>query len=338
VEARLSDDDGRALWLSLFREVRGQRLLAPSFARTLFKLIALSVLLAAVLGLSWLADALPERVFAWAGLALLLAQFAFIGHDAGHGSISRGPMVNRAFGQLAMTLVTGLAFDEWFARHRAHHQYCQDESRDPDMDVAVVVSLTAESCRKKGAFGRFMARHQAAHVWLLSLFFGHSQRHLSQASAARHPRRYRLDAAMLVLHYALWFGVPCGLLGVSFSAALLAYAVPLTLLGPYLAAIFWVNHVGMPLVRKVDGFSFFEHQVVTSRTVLNPRGWDWVFGGLNFQIEHHLFPQVPSNRLPALQPIVREHLARRRIAYNGVSWPEAVRMIAAHLRRVARSA
>jgi hypothetical protein len=85
-EPRLTDQEGRALWLAWF-------------------------------GSSW-----PVVGAACAALALLLAQFAFVGHDAGHGSISRGACVNRAFGQLAMTLVTGLAFDEWIARHRiAYH-------------------------------------------------------------------------------------------------------------------------------------------------------------------------------------------------------------------------
>jgi fatty acid desaturase len=337
-EPRLADDEGRALWQALFRDVHGQRLTAPSFARSALKLLVLCALLAVALALGWGASSWLERIAAWAGLALLLAQFAFIGHDAGHGSIARRPLVNRTLGQFAMTLVTGLAFNEWIARHRQHHQFCQDEARDPDMDVAVVVSLTAESHARKAALGRFMTRCQGVHVWLLSFFFGHSQRHLSQATVLAHPRRHWQDAAMLMLHYGLWFGVPCGLLRVSFSTALLAYVMPLTLLGPYLAAIFWVNHVGMPLVRRVEDFSFFEHQVVTSRTILNPPGWNWLFGGLNFQIEHHLFPQVPSHRLPAVQPIVRELFVRQHIAYNGMTWAQAVRMIAAHFRRVARAA
>ena len=337
-EARLSDHEARALWLSMYRDVKSQRLMAPSLTRTLFKLVILFVLFAAALWLAWNADSWLEQAVACAALALLLAQFAFIGHDAGHGSIVRSPTVNHAFGQVAMTLVTGLAFDEWIARHRAHHQFCQDETRDPDMADTVVASLTTESSRRKGALGRFMTRHQATHIWLFSLLFGHSQRHFSQATVFGDPRRYRLDAAMLVLHFALWFGVPCGLLDVPLLAVLLAYVIPATLLGPYLAAIFWVNHVGMPLVRKVESFSFFEHQVVTSRTIINPPAWDWLFGGLNFQIEHHLFPQVPSCRLLALQAIVCEHFARQHIAYNGVPWREAIRLIAAHLRHVARSA
>src|SRR5689334_4677664 len=160
-EARLSDLEGRALWLSMYRDVRAERLMAPSLTWTLLKLVILFILLVTALGLSWCAASWLDRAVAWAALALLLAQFAFIGHDAGHGSIARKPAVNRAFGQFAMTFITGLAFDEWIARHRAHHQFCQDETRDPDMAVAAIASLTAESSRRKSALGRFLTRHQA---------------------------------------------------------------------------------------------------------------------------------------------------------------------------------
>lgn len=335
--ATLSDEEGRAHWRTLHEGVRAQRLTAPSLAQTLFKLVLLSALLGAALWLCWFGGSWLALGAGSAALALVLAQFAFVGHDAGHGSVSARARVNRVIGQAAMTLVTGLAFDEWIGRHRAHHQYCQDEARDPDMAVTLVVSLTERSRRAKGPLGRWLTRHQGAHIWLLSLAFGHSQRLLSQAAVIAAPRRYRLDALALALHYLLWLALPLAL-GAPFAAALLAYLVPLTLLGPYLAAIFWVNHIGMPLIERPEAFSFFEHQLLTSRTIVNPPGWDWVFGGLNFQIEHHLFPQVPSARLAAVQAIVREHFARHRIPYHGVTWREALGSVAAHLRAVGRAA
>lgn len=205
------------------------------------------------------------------------------------------------------------------------------------MEVAFVVSLTEASKRSKSALGRLMTRTQPVHIWLLSFLFGHSQRLMSQASVLRRPHLFWLDATMLIAHFALWFGVPCGLLGVSVETALLAYLIPLTILGPYLAAIFWVNHIGMPVVRDAESFSFFEHQVVTSRTINNPPAYNWLFGGLNFQIEHHLFPQVQSSRLHAVQSIVKTHIARHRIDYHSVSWWQAIRLIASHLRQVARA-
>jgi fatty acid desaturase len=330
-QATLTHKEGRRIWLAMLDDVTRQQLMRPALPLVLFKLAALSLLLGIGLWLCWTSNSLPVVIGAYAAVALLLAQFAFVGHDAGHGAISGRAGVDRVLGQVSMTLVTGLAFDEWIARHRAHHRHCQDEARDPDMAVACVVSLTDGSKREKGPLGRFMTRHQGSHVWALSLFFGHSQRHLSQMQSKG------LDLAVLAAHFALWFGLPCLLLEVPFGRALLAYVIPLTLLGPYLAAIFWVNHIGMPLVDGLERLSFFERQVVTSRTIVNPPACDWLFGGLNRQIEHHLFPQVPSMRLAAVQAIVRRHFARQGIPYHGVSWRSAAASVAAHFRAVARA-
>jgi fatty acid desaturase len=349
VEPTLGIAAGQAVWRAMFDEVSEGRLLAPQLASTLGRLALLALAFAAALALGWFgstgpgpdaAAAFPLAALAVASvaLALLLAQFAFVGHDAGHGAIARRPAVNRALGQFAMTLVTGLAFDEWIARHRAHHRHCQDEARDPDMAVDCVVSLTDASRHRKGRIGRWLTRRQAWLVWPAALLFGHSQRLLSQAAVLAHPHRHLLDAAALVAHFALWFGVPCLLLGVPPAQAVLVYLLPLTLLGPYLAAIFWVNHIGMPLVARTDAFSFLEHQAVTSRTITAAPIWHWVFGGLNFQVEHHLFPKVPSRRLAALQPIVQRHLQSHRVPYHAVSWPTALRAVGTHLRDVARAA
>lgn len=332
VQAVLTQEEGRAHWRTMLEEVKAARLMAPFHRSVLLRFCLLLPLLAVALALAWFGEGALELGAAYAALALLLGQFAFVGHDAGHGAISGRPRLDRAFGQAAMTLVTGLAFDEWIGRHLAHHRYCQDETRDPDMMVDFVVSLTEASKAQKGALGRLFTRHQAVHIWALSFFFGHSQRVLSQLAVLRNV--LCLDGAVLVLHFALWFCVPL-LLHVPFDGIVLAYLVPLTLLGPHLAAIFWVNHIGMPLVREPERFSFFEHQCVTSRTIVNPPAWNWLFGGLNFQVEHHLFPQVPSARLPAVHAIVRRHFASHGLPYNGVRWPEAMRAIALHLKQVA---
>ena len=151
-------------------------------------------------------------------------------------------------------------------------------------------------------------------------------------------RAHRLDALLLLVHLALWFGLPCLLLGVPPGRALVVYLLPLCLLGPHLAAIFWVNHIGMPLVRRPEDFSFLEHQSLSSRNVAAAPGWRWLFGGLNLQIEHHLFPTVPSTRLHALQPVVRRQLGALGLPYQVVSWPAALQAVGAHLRVVARLA
>jgi fatty acid desaturase len=330
----LTSEQGRAIWLSMRDEVQAQRLMTPTLTSTLGRLLVLFILLGVALTLSWFQTSWLGMGLAYLALSVLLAQFAFMGHDAGHGAISQKSSVNRLLGQLSMTLVTGLAFDEWIDRHRAHHRFCQVEEQDPDMAVAHVISLTSASLQQKTGFAKFMSRYQHVYIWPLSFFFGHSQRHLSQWGVLSDLRRYPLDALVLILHGLLWFGLPCLVFNVSFGTALLSYVIPLIILGPHLAAIFWVNHIGMPLIEKTDDFSFFEHQYVTSRSISSSAFWNWFFGGLNFQIEHHLFPQVPSHRLGAVQCIVRKQFEARRIPYSEVTWPQAIRSIAVHLRAV----
>ena len=334
----LTLDQGRAIWLSMRDEVQAERLMTHSLVHTVGRLTGLFVLLGASLALSWLQTSWFGICFAYLALSILLAQFAFIGHDAGHGAVSERSSINRLLGQLSMTLVTGLAFDEWIDRHRAHHRFCQVDGQDPDMAVAHVISLTNMSLQQKTGFAKFLARYQHVYIWPLSFFFGHSQRHLSQWGVLANLRKYYIDAFVLILHWSLWFGLPCFVFNVPFGTAFLSYVIPLFILGPHLAAIFWVNHIGMPLIKKTDDFSFFEHQYVTSRTISSNALWNWFFGGLNFQIEHHLFPQVPSDRLGAVQRIVRKQLETHRMAYLEVSWPQAIRSIAGHLRTVNRPA
>jgi fatty acid desaturase len=304
--------------------------------RTLIRLLSLIVLFSTVLFLSWTITFWPGQILSYLALSLLLTQFAFLGHDAGHGALHTKPIANRVFGQFCMTVITGLAFDEWIDRHRAHHRFCQIDGQDPDMDVAHVVALTHAAFSSKSSAGRFLLKFQHVFIWVLSLFFAHSQRHLSQLGVLKNLNRYSLDAVILVLHFSLWLVMPCFLFDVPFSVALLAYIIPLFILGPHFAAIFWVNHIGMPLIQNADDFSFFEHQYITSRSITNPSKWHWLFGGLNFQIEHHLFPQVPSHKLVLVQPIVKQHALRHQLTYNEKTLWQVIRDIANHLHAISR--
>jgi fatty acid desaturase len=334
---QIPPDTARQLWQAMHARIVAQGLELSVVRRAWFSLAGLALALGLTLAWAWHLRSLWAIAAVSLPIALLLAQYAFWGHNAGHGGIHRRPALNQLFGQLAMTLATGLAFGEWWQRHKLHHRHCQDEAHDPDMDVGLVVSLTEHSLARKGPLGRWLTRHQHRHVWALSLLFAHSQRHLAQWGALRQPRRYALDLLMLLAHYALWWALPLAL-GVPLLTVALVYVLPLFWLGPYLALIFWLNHIGMPLVRPAAELSFLEHQAASSRTILNPPRWDWFFGGLNFQIEHHLFPRVPACRLRQVQAIVREQFAQAQLLYHGRALGQAMREVAAHFRAVAAKA
>jgi fatty acid desaturase len=335
-KSQISTQQGEEFYQRLQKEVQDHKLLPPSPAYSIFKAgILLAALLGCMIG-AWRAQAGWEA-FGWSFLlALVLAQFAFLGHDAGHASISTKNSTNRFFGQFCMTFVTGLAFQEWSGRHRDHHQHCQFEEKDADMQVDWVVSLTKQALEKKSPFGKFLSSLQFWTMPFLSLFFGQSQRHLSQLAVIQNPRKFKSDAMVLLLHFLFWFALPMLAFKVSFAWALWIYVLPLFILGPYLAAIFWVNHIGMPLIADPKEFSFIEHQVVTSRNIQTPRGLDWIFGGLNLQIEHHLFPKIPSHRIAKLQPLVIQHLQNAQLPYHLVSWPNAFQTIMRHLKHVSK--
>src|SRR5699024_12686148 len=72
----------------------------------------------------------------------------------------------------------------------------------------------------------------------------------------------------------------------------------------------------MPLLRKDARVDFLRRQVLTSRNIRGGRAMTWAMGGLNYQIEHHLFPRMPSVNLHRTQEIVREYCAERNITYT----------------------
>jgi fatty acid desaturase len=91
------------------------------------------------------------------------------------------------------------------------------------------------------------------------------------------------------------------------------------LFGLYLGCSFAPNHKGMPILREADELDFLRRQVLTSRNVAGSRLVDFVLGGLNYQIEHHLFPNMPRPNLRRAQPLIRAFCQQRDLAYSEAS-------------------
>jgi fatty acid desaturase len=97
--------------------------------------------------------------------------------------------------------------------------------------------------------------------------------------------------------------------------ALVFVIVQQGLLGLYLGCAFAPNHKGMPVLSEHDELDFLRRQVLTSRNVRGGRLVDWVLGGLNYQIEHHLFPSLPRPSLRHAQPLVRAFCLEHGLPY-----------------------
>ena len=286
--------------------------------------------------LAWTHSSLLLVILLSVVTALLCIQFGLIAHDAGHGAVSRAGTANAFAGHLTFTMLNGVGFESWYVSHNEHHAGCQDESADPDMWVDTMVSLTPRSAEAKSGVGRRLLRYQGITLWFLALFFTHSLRIQSLGRSYGEPLRYRWDCLLLPLHYGLWFVLPVAFIGVGWGRTLVVYALTSAVMGLYLAVLFWVNHIGMPVIQAGHGLSFAEQQVIGSRNVRCAPGFDWFFGGLNFQIEHHLAPDCPSPHLRELRAIAQPLCLDAGLPYREEGFRQALASVTRHVRDIGR--
>jgi len=104
--------------------------------------------------------------------------------------------------------------------------------------------------------------------------------------------------------------------------------------GLCLGGSFAPNHKGMPIVPPTTKIDFLRRQVLMSRNVRGGLFVDFVMGGLNYQIEHHLFPSMPRPNLKRVQPIVREYCAQHEVSYAEVGLLESYGIVVDYLNNV----
>ncbi|HEY0637668.1 MAG TPA: acyl-CoA desaturase [Pseudonocardiaceae bacterium] len=262
--------------------------------------------------------------------AVLFARTGFIGHDAGHKQIARTHRVNRLIGLLHGNLLIGMSYGWWVDKHNRHHANPNDAERDPDVATGVVVWTPEQAVGRRG-IAAWMARNQAKVFFPLLLL---ESLHLTGASWRDIWRRRAVgDAALLATHLA---GYVTFLLVVMSPAQALAFAVlHHALFGLHLGLAFAPNHKGMPMPKPGERWSHLRRQVLTSRNVRGGVVTDWLLGGLNYQIEHHLFPSMPRPSLRHAQPLVRAYCAQVGLPYTEESAAGSYRAALRYLDSVA---
>jgi fatty acid desaturase len=182
---------------------------------------------------------------------------------------------------------------------------------------------------------RFIAGHQR-YLFFPLLLLEAVQLHVSsvQAVAGRRLRHRGWEALMLGLHAAAYLTVV--LLVLSPLKAVVFIVVQQALFGLYLGCSFAPNHKGMPMLATDDRTDFLRRQVLTSRNVHGSRLVDYALGGLNYQIEHHLFPSMPRPNLRRAQPLVRAFCRQHEIPYCDTSLLRSYAQALRHLHDVGR--
>ncbi len=254
-------------------------------------------------------------------LAVLFTQVGFAGHEIGHRQVVNSRRSADRIGMIAGNLMIGLGQGWWVDKHNRHHSHPNQIDHDPDV-AAGVVRWTHDQALAATGLQRFVTRWQGV-LFLPMLLLEGLNLHVSgfRSVFGRQVRRPVLEGTLLMLHVVIYFGAVFTVLSPGKAVAFIA--IHQGLFGVYMGLSFAPNHKGMPVLGPDDNLDFLRRQVLTSRNVRGNVITDWALGGLNYQIEHHLFPSMPRPALRRAQPIVREYCAQLGISYEEQSLPRS---------------
>jgi fatty acid desaturase len=273
-------------------------------------------------------------LLAGAVLGFAGAQTALLGHDAAHLAVFRRSGANRLLGLLCWSFGIGVSYWWWRDKHDRHHGHTNDIDHDPDLVGGGIIVFRGEDAIGRTGLKRFIVRHQAFLLPGLFLIAGLVMRWESLSFALRRLRGWRQlgDLGLIVGHLAIW-----GALAALVGPHLLAIFLVAQLAGGfYFAMIVSPNHKGMPVWESDVPLSFLARQVLSSRNVAPGFVTDFLFGGLNYQIEHHLFPNMPRVNFRRARTLVRDYCREHALPYDETGLVESYVRLFTAMHRIGR--
>ncbi len=267
-------------------------------------------------------------------LGVIVTQFGFLGHDAAHQQMFRSPAWNEWTSRLLAGVGAGLSYAWWRDKHNRHHAAPNREGHDPDIAAGAIGFTPAIVASRTTGFAGWFVKRQGWLFFPLLALEGlnlHAESVRGLLRPGRVPHR-RLELTLVVTRLSSY--VVALLVLLPPSKAVVFFVVQMAVFGFCLGASFAPAHKGMPIVPPTARIDFFRRQVMMSRNVTGGLWVDFMMGGLNYQIEHHLFPSMPRPNLKLVRPLVREYCARQGVAYAEVSLFESYRIVVSYLNNV----
>jgi linoleoyl-CoA desaturase len=272
----------------------------------------------------------PPTVWALLECILLGCVVAGIGfnvmHDGAHGSFSKYKWLNN-LAAISLNMLGGSHF-LWNMKHTViHHAYTNIDGVDDDIDIKPWMRMSTTQPKLK------MHRYQHIYFWflysllyILWIFVLDYQKYFKRRIGAMPLKK--MDASdhvifwgFKVLHLLMFLVIPIYMVG--FKSWLIGFLVFAVLSGLVISIVFQlahtVEHTHFPMPDDVTGKLEDEWAVHQLKTTANfaPRNKviNWFVGGLNFQVEHHLFPKISHIHYPAINKIIKQACADFNVPY-----------------------
>jgi linoleoyl-CoA desaturase len=250
-------------------------------------------------------------------------------HDANHGAYSKSSRINFLMGH-TLNLVGGSAFN-WKLQHNIlHHTYTNIATVDEDIKDRLVLRFSPHT--------RVKFFHQVQFVyafffyglltlyWVLAKDLVQFPMFVKNGTNANSKKENTIALTKMVAIKLLYFfvviGVPVAFLGFSFGEILAGFLLMHFVAGLILTVVFQLAHTvegtshPLPNEKNIIENDWAIHQMNTTvNFARNNKLLSWYVGGLNFQVEHHLFPRVCHVHYPQLAEIVKATAEEFNIPY-----------------------
>lgn len=266
-------------------------------------------------------------------LAIVFTQIGLLSHEAGHRQMFHSAWKHDAVSLIGGNLLIGMSYGWWLDKHNTHHSHPNQVDMDPDLNIPFLEFTGMEDLEQLSPFRRFLVKYQAYIILPALMTVALGLQVNSVKFLLRKRAKYQtLEWGLLIAHFVLYlaFVFSC----MTFWQAILFIAVHQALTGLYLGSIFAPNHKGMPVLSKESKMDFLSRQVVTSRNIYGHPVTDFWYGGLNYQIEHHLFPSMPRNKLKEAQQLVKAFCATHDISYHETTVMQSFNEILHYLHEI----
>ncbi len=327
-------DKAGSSFTALTRSIHEMGLMRRRYSYYWAKLIGVVLILAAwVVGFILIGDSWWQLANA-AILAVLMTQTAFLGHDAAHRQIFKSGRWNDWVSLIIANLLVGISYGWWQSKHNRHHANPNKEGVDPDIALSAIAMTPARATRHRSRLMRWLVAHQGWYFFPILLLEGaslHTDGIRRVISRDKIQRRW-VEISLLTLRLG-------GLALLVFlvlppEKAVAFLAVQLAVFGLYMGSSFAPNHIGMPLVSAKLKLDFLRRQVLMSRNISGGPLMSIFMGGLNYQIEHHLFPSMARPYLRKAQPLVAAYCAAQGVPYTRTTLWQSYRTVIGYLNTV----